>query len=167
MKLSHQHFNSKAYPSSKIPRTGSGGFTLVETVIGMAIVSFVFMALYLGISHGFKIILTSQQNMRATQVMLEKMETIRLYSWTQLLTSDFIPTSFVAALDPADTDIEDLSEDEVFNGKVAIEASGLGTSYAADMRKVTITLTWKTSGRPQERSMTTLVSKNGLQNYIY
>ncbi len=167
MKLSHQHLNSKGYPSSKIPRTGSKGFTLVETVIGMAIVSFVFMALYSGISHGFKIILTSQQNMRATQVMLEKMETIRLYSWTQLLTPDFIPESFVAALDPADTDIEDLSEDEVFDGEVAIEASGLGTSYAGEMRKITITLKWKTSGRPQERSMTTLVSKNGLQNYIY
>jgi prepilin-type N-terminal cleavage/methylation domain-containing protein len=167
MKLSHQHLNSKGYPSSKIPRTGSKGFTLVETVIGMAIVSFVFMALYSGISHGFKIILTSQQNMRATQVMLEKMETIRLYSWTQLLTPDFIPESFVAALDPADTDIEDLSEDEVFDGEVSIEASGLGTSYAGEMRKITITLKWKTSGRPQERSMTTLVSKNGLQNYIY
>lgn len=139
----------------------------METVIGMAIVSFVFMALYSGISHGFKIILTSQQNMRATQVMLEKMETIRLYSWSQLMTPGFIPESFVAALDPADTDVEGLSEEEVFNGKVAIEASGLGTAYAGDMRKVTIILNWKTSGRPQERSMTTMVSKNGLQNYIY
>lgn len=83
------------------------------------------------------------------------------------MTADFIPDSFVAALDPADTDIAELSDDEVFTGKVAVEPSGLGTSYADDMRKITITLSWETSGRPQERSMTTMVSKNGLQNYIY
>lgn len=143
------------------------GFTLIETVIGMAIVSFVFAALYAGISSGFKIVLSSQQNMRATQVMLEKMETIRLYSWSQLMTPDFIPETFQAALNPADTGKDDLAEDEVFDGTVSIDSLGFGTAYDDEVRKITITLTWSTSGRPQERTMTTLVSKNGLQNYVY
>ncbi len=143
------------------------GFTLIETVIGMAIVSFVFAALYAGISSGFKIVLSSQQNMRATQVMLEKMETIRLYSWSQLMTPDFVPASFQAALDPADADRTDLSSDEVFEGSVEIVPLNSGAAYDDEVRKIIITLNWSTSGRPQERTMTTLVSKNGLQNYVY
>jgi hypothetical protein len=70
-------------------------------------------------------------------------------------------------LNPADNGKDDLAEDEVFDGTVSIDSLGFGTAYDDEVRKITITLIWSTSGRPQERTMTTLVSKNGLQNYVY
>jgi hypothetical protein len=35
------------------------------------------------------------------------------------------------------------------------------------MRQLTLTLNWATKGLPRTRSVTTFISKDGLQNYVY
>ncbi len=55
-------------------------FTLVESLFAMTMASVMFAALYSGLAFGFNIIKAARENSRATQIMVEKMETIRS-SW--------------------------------------------------------------------------------------
>src|SRR6266487_2964180 len=69
-------------------------FTLIEVMMAISMVSFLFASLYLGFGQGFAIIQTARENLRATQILQERMETIRLYTWDQLNTAGFIPDTF-------------------------------------------------------------------------
>src|SRR3954471_23888918 len=83
---------------------GHSGFTLVEAVMGLAVAAFVLVSLYAGITYGMSVTEVTRENLRATQIILEKFETIRLYTWDQLNGSNnfVIPTTFTNsyAVDP-------------------------------------------------------------------
>lgn len=66
-------------------------FTLVETLVAMAILTMMALSLYAGLSSGFLILKTTREELRATQVLAQKMEAIRLCTWSQLSNC---PTSF-------------------------------------------------------------------------
>src|SRR5882672_783086 len=80
--------------SSPSPAKTQSAFTFVEVIIAMAAVGVVVVALYLGISSGFSIIRLARENLRATQIMVEKMETVRLYNWDQINSNGCIPRAF-------------------------------------------------------------------------
>lgn len=150
------------YPTPARPRRHLAGVSLLEALVAMAIFGVTFFSLYAGISQGFSIIGNARENLRATQIMVEKMETIRLYSWHQLNTSGFIPATFTEKYKPSDDD-GGLS----YQGTMTISAGPSGRTYSADLRRVTVGLTWNSGGRTHTRTMTTYVTKHGLQNYIY
>src|SRR5438309_11552711 len=81
--------------------TGSRAFTLMEVLVAVAIISIEFVSLYLGMTQGFAIVQVARENLRATQILQEKMETIRLYTWDQITNNGFIPPTFTAAFYPA------------------------------------------------------------------
>ena len=70
-------------------------YSMVELLVAMAVLGVMFVSLYSGFSAGFAIIELARENLRATQILQEKMETIRLYTWDQVNTPGFIPTNFV------------------------------------------------------------------------
>src|SRR5438046_4179464 len=84
-------------------RAKLGGFSLIEVVVGMGIIGTVVGAMLSGVATGTFTMRMARENLRATQIMLEKVETIRLYSWDQINQSGFIPTSFNATYDPQGT----------------------------------------------------------------
>src|SRR6476469_9469030 len=63
----------KADDFAKSPRT-EAGFTLAEIMVGTALLAVMVVSLYGGISFGFTNITLARQNLRATQIALEKME---------------------------------------------------------------------------------------------
>src|SRR6266853_4422823 len=69
-------------------------FTLPEVIVGVAIVVVMFVTLYGGMTSGFAITQLARENLRGTQIMLERVEGIRLYNWNQLVYSNMIPTTF-------------------------------------------------------------------------
>ncbi len=144
------------------PRRHQSGVSLLEALVAMAIFGITFFSVYAGISQGFSIIGNARENLRATQIMVEKMETIRLYSWDQLNTTNFVPATFTEKYKPNDGD-SGLS----YQGTMAIAAGPSGLAYSADMRQVSIGLSWTSGNRTHTRTMNTYVTKNGLQNYIY
>ena len=144
------------------PHRHQSGVSLIEALVAMAIFGITFFSLYGGISMGFSIIGNARENLRATQIMVEKMETIRLYSWSQITTANFIPATFTEKYKPNDDD-GGLS----YQGTMTIAAGPSGLTYSADMRQVSISLNWNSGGRTHTRTMTTYVTKNGLQDYIY
>src|SRR5829696_8967031 len=75
-----------------------GGLTLLEVVVAMAIVGLVVLAVYSAITSGMSSLRMARENLRATQILVEKSEALRLYNWDQLNTN-FIPSRFVAPYD--------------------------------------------------------------------
>jgi prepilin-type N-terminal cleavage/methylation domain-containing protein len=138
-------------------------FSIVEVMVGMAIVGVLFISLYAGFASGFQVIHVSRENLRATQILLEKMETIRLYTWEQINSNGFVPSSFTASYYPGSSNNVGL----VYYGSVAIANSPNDTSYYTNMKSVTVTVRWTNANIARSRAMSTFVSKYGLQNYIY
>lgn len=138
-------------------------FTLIEVLVAVGIAGFLFTSLYLGMSQGFRIIQAARENLRATQILQEKMETIRLYTWEQISSNGFIPASFSAPFYANSNYVSDL----IYYGRIQFEAAPGSENYKPDMKMVTFDLTWVSSSRTNARQMVSYVSRHGLQNYIY
>src|ERR1051325_10108788 len=84
-------------------RGAQAGFSLVEATVALGVIGTVVVALFSAFTGGFMTVQMGRENLRATQIMLEKMETIRLYSWDQITPPIFIPPPFPASYDPNST----------------------------------------------------------------
>ena len=127
----------------------------------MIIIGVVVVALYEAISSGFGTVRLARENLRATQILVEKMEAIRLYDWDQLNAPGFIPNTFSAAYDPIAKD------GATYYGTLTVSPAALNASYSDDLRLVTVQLTWTSGQLTRKRELSTYVCRTGLQNYIY
>jgi prepilin-type N-terminal cleavage/methylation domain-containing protein len=142
---------------------GARAFTLVEVVFAMAIVGFLIIALYGTITSSVTIIRSCQENEQVTQILSDKLDTIRIYNWDQITApGTFIPTNFVLGVDPLDA-----TSRPYYTGTISFVRAPVSEMYRSNLMQVTVTVNWLTGGtRPQSRSMTTYVTKYGLQSYI-
>src|SRR2546422_9847590 len=148
---------------------GSKAFTLMEVLVAAAIIGVQFVTLYLAMTQGFGIVQVAREHLRATQILQEKMETIRLYTWDQITNNGFIPPTFTAAFYPAGSQSNN-NQGATYQGTVTISAvpPPLSTaSYAKDMKMVVVQVSWQSGNIQRNRDMRTLVSHYGLHNYIY
>jgi type II secretory pathway pseudopilin PulG len=146
-------------------RKAATGTTMVEVLMAIFVFAVMSVSLMGSFSYGFFVMQLVRENQRATQIMLEKIETIRLYSWDQVLTPGFIPSSFQDVYDPQKPEG---AQGITYNGVVKLNPYPYNTSYAADLRKLEITITWTTiRNYTRTRSFSTFISKDGLQNYVY
>lgn len=138
-------------------------FSLVEVTVSLGIVGTCVAALFSGFTTGFFTMKMARENLRATQILLQKTEAIRLQSWDQLVNPTNIPTSFVERYDPNSAN----DKGAIFNGTIVISNCAISSSYSNEMKLVTISVNWKTGSIDRNRSYSTYVARNGLQNYIY
>jgi hypothetical protein len=139
------------------------GYALLEIMIGSCILGFSVVSLYGAFSFGFTLIRVSQEDVRADQILVQKLETLRLYNWSQsqLTTAGgIIPATFTNSFAPGTA-----SPGAVYNGTIAITGAPVTESYGNTLRQVTVTLNWMSGNLPCTRSMSTLVSQNGIYNY--
>ena len=122
------------------------------------------VTLYMAIAQGFAVAEVARENLRATQILQEKMETIRLYSWDQVNQPGFIPSAFTNYYD---TSGSSGNKGLVYEGTVLVTNAPIKESYAGNLRWVNIQVTWTSSNIRRQRSMQTYVSLYGLQNYVY
>ena len=141
-------------------KTGAFAFTLMEGLIGIAVMGIVFISLYAGMASGFQSIRTSQENLRATQILTERFEAMRLYNWDQINTPGFIPDKFIARFAPNSS-----NPGIIYDGTIRIGAV-MGQPYATDLRSVTIVLSWKSNNRQRTRVLSSYVARYGLQTYV-
>ena len=146
-----------------IQHTEAEAFSLAEVLVALAVGSILFVSLYSGLSTGFAVVQLARENLRATQILQEKMETIRLYTWDQVATAGFIPTNFVEVFYSATQYTGGLT----YTGSVTIAAAPVSESYSNDLKLVTVLVTWESANVIRRREMSTLISRYGLQNYIY
>jgi type II secretory pathway pseudopilin PulG len=143
----------------------AAGFTIAEVVFAIMIVAIGAAGLMACFGYGFKVIERVRENQRATQIMMEKAETLRLYSWDQVNTSGFIPSTFIATYD-GDT-VSNNYSGTIYYGTVRIGNFPYTTSYANKMRKLDVNLRWFSQNMTRTRSLTTYVAEDGIQNYVY
>ena len=139
-------------------------FTVVEVMIGVTIMAVTFASLFLGFAQGFGIIRSARENLRATQILQEQAETIRLYTWDQINSNGFIPAGFTNYFYPASTQA---NGGLVYTGQITISPAPMAESYSNDHRLVTVALTWTSGHAVCQRQLNTLVSRYGLHNYYY
>ena len=133
----------------------------MEVVISMAVVGILIVALYGAIGSSLNLVRISQENQRVTQILSDKLDTIRLYNWIQLHSNGFVQTNFVLPIDPMDP-----SSTPYYTGKVSIAQSSISEPYRTNLLHVEVTVDWVSGTRPQSRTMTTYIAKYGLQSYI-
>lgn len=155
-------------------RPSSQAFSLPEVLISVCIFSVMFISLYAGISQGFLVIDSARHNMRATQIMLEKVEVLRLFSWDAVTTPGYVPTRFSERLVPAYTTNSVAVGNAVatgsgvtYYGTTTIGPAPVDPAYTNTMRLVTISLTWTNGGVARTRTMQTLVAKYGIHEFTF
>jgi Tfp pilus assembly protein PilV len=136
------------------------GFALVEVLIGGCILGFAVVSLYSAYAFGFALIRLSQEDVRADQILLEQMETLRVYSWSETAPgSGILPSTF------SETNAPDATPGGVvYYGTIAVAPAPVSESYSNTLRQVTITLNWFSAGVRHTRSMSTFVSQNGIES---
>ena len=151
---------------SKTPCRGNRkirAFTILEVVCAMVLLAMLVTAVYGAISSGMTTVRMSRENLRATQILLEKMEALRLYNWDQL-NGGYLAPKFVVNYDVTATNN---SSGVLYYGTVEILPANVGTTYEDEMRLVTVRLDWTTGKIARHRELTTYVCRSGLQNYVY
>jgi len=147
----------------------NAAYTLVEVVMAVFILAIMTISLYGGFSAGFAVVQLARENLRATQIILQKMETVRLYNWSQVLnTNNYLKPTFTNYYDPAN------KSGTLYRGFVTTTTPGLsGVTYSNDMRRLTVTLFWtnyqhgSTNLIVRSRQMQTYIARYGMQNYLY
>jgi hypothetical protein len=145
-------------------------YTVVEVLVSVCVLAIMIISLYGGFSAGFAVVQLARENMRATQIMVQRLETMRLYNWDQVRnTTNFLKPTFSERYDPSSPNAGTL-----YSGFVSTNTPALAsTTYSNDMRTVTVTLFWTNyqSGSKRsivrQRQMETYVARYGMQNYIY
>src|SRR5882757_449500 len=73
---------------------GTAAFTLIEVVVAVSVILITFVTIFSIMTMGLSITQLSREDLRATQIMLDKMEGVRLYNWDQLTNSSILQPSF-------------------------------------------------------------------------
>ena len=144
-------------------RRVSAGFTLIEVLVALSVAGITFVSLYAGIGQSFKFLQSARHRLRATQILTEKLEVIRLYNWSQINTPGFVPATFTDYYTPG----TNVNSGIVYNGTIAIAGAPVPASYTNTTLKVIVQVNWVSGGVSQQESMETLVSEYGVQNYVY
>ncbi|MDB6039770.1 MAG: hypothetical protein JWM99_3611 [Verrucomicrobiales bacterium] len=153
-------------------QSSNRAFTLPEILVSMSVVGLLVLSLFGGLSSGMSAVKAARENLRATQILEEKMEVFRAFSWDQVTTNAAsIPTNFLAYFYPtnvAGTTNVDLSKSgTVYTGQVTIANCSFTESYSNDLKKITGTVTWQSGSALHQRTMDTMVSRFGMRNYLY
>jgi hypothetical protein len=145
---------------------GTQGFTIAEILVSLVTIAIGTAGLMASFCFSLRVMEHARDNLRATQIMLEKAETIRLYSWDQVNSNGFIPSTFTATYDGGAVTNGNYSG-TIYTGTLAVTAFPFSTSYKDQMRQLTVTLNWKSHKVTRTRSLSTYISKDGIQNYVY
>jgi hypothetical protein len=138
---------------------------MIEIAVTLALVMLLFTSLFAGLSWGFGITQVTRENLRATQIMLEHVEGVRLYNWNQLVYSNWLPANFTNYYYPLTNHGE--SPGIAYVGTMAVTAVPFSNSYSGNIRAITVTVNWTNNNVARTRSMTTFAAEYGMQNYIF
>jgi len=141
--------------------------TLIEVMMGIAVMGVMCVSLYAGFVYGFAQIRVSRENVRAAQILLERMELVRLLNWDQVVNlPGYVPTTFAApfyAGNPTNAPVNGF----VYTGTVQVLPAPVSETYSNKLQMIKIEVSWPSGSLIRKRQMTTFVSEYGMQKYIY
>jgi prepilin-type N-terminal cleavage/methylation domain-containing protein len=141
-------------------------FTIVEVVVAVFILGIACISLYAGFATGFLLVDSTRQELRATQILTQKAEALRLCTWSSLTN---FPLSFSESYDPTSPNAGVL-----YVGTVTTDAATAipnSSAYRSNMCTATINLYWTNYSGTRKivhnRASQTLIARYGIQNYIW
>jgi hypothetical protein len=161
--------------TATVPRCAANGagharrraYSLIEAIVATFILAITSMAFYVGLSSGFGVTKFSREEVRATQIMMQQLEAVRLCTWSELTNY-----TFQQVYDPLTTNSANAGV--LYTGQVVItNASSIANtvSYAPKVGLVTVSLSWTNStgnqAIPHFRQMQTQVARYGMQSYVW
>ena len=151
--------------TSNTAQTGSvaSAFTLIETVVAVLAAAIMLPTLYAGFASGFSFVQLTRDNLRATQVIVQRMEAIRLAPWQNLQNPAYFPTNSTEYYNPSGQ-AKGTGYTITYNWAPA--PSSLPPSYRSNMCLVTVTAAWKAGNVQHSRSMQSYVARYGIQGYV-
>src|SRR5258708_28961554 len=129
-------------------------FTFVEAIVAMGITGTLALALYAGMTSATFSIRMARENLRATQIMVEKMECLRLFTWDQINDPTYVPATFTDVYyDDATTNN---NGGPIYTRSISIDGFPLADrNYSNDLRLITVTLNWASGSLARRRTRNT------------
>jgi prepilin-type N-terminal cleavage/methylation domain-containing protein len=148
----------------------SRGFTLVETMVAIFVSAIMLSAHYLAFAAGFSIVAVTREDLRASQIMLQRMETIRLCSYGDLTNAVKYPPTVTQYYDEkGQTNSRGAAYTVTHVAASALNSTNvnyLPPSYRSNMTEVTVGVSWKSGTKIRNRLMKTYVARYGVEKYI-
>ena len=139
------------------------GFSLVESMVGFLILGVTVAALCGGFSFGFNTIKLSQEEVRADQILVQKLESLRIYQFTNV-TSAYMGTNFTAYYSTSNA-VHGVTYNGTMNISPFVPSASAPEAYSNTLKQVTASVSWFSEGMNHTRTMMTLVSTNGISTY--
>src|SRR5258706_12798821 len=145
-----------------------GGFTLVEAMIASMIAAIMVLALYGSFASGYSMVKITREDLRATQILLQRMERVRLCTFAQVTDPSINPPTTLENYDAngVQTGTPGAIYTVSYTASVPTSADLPGVSYQLGMLKVTATATWTSGNGKRSRTMQTYVARDGIQSYV-
>lgn len=141
-------------------------FTMTEVMVAVLVLAVASVSLYSGFASGFMVVDSTRQELRATQILTQKAEALRLCSWSSLTNC---PINFSESYDPTAT-----NSGTIYVGTVTTNTPTVlpvSATYRTNVCLATITLYWTNYSGAQKvvhsRTSQTLIARYGIQNYIW
>jgi hypothetical protein len=138
----------------------------VEAMVAIGAAAFMMTALYSGLTFGFATVKLAREDLRATQILLQRLETLRLCDFSSIPTG-----SFTDYFDP--TGATNGNSGTIYTITIATNAPTSSDMpvqpvyYMNQMRKVTVTATWTNANQLRTRTLQTYASSKGIESYVY
>ncbi len=152
------------------PGLAARAFTLAEVLVAIFMGAVFLTALYGAFTFGFASVKASREDLRATQILTEQMEQLRLQPFSSL-------QSFTTNIYFDPTDQINGGGGAYYTLTVTTNAPAVSdlvppgmfqyVYYTDLMRKVTATATWTNGTLLQTRSLQSYVSLHGVQPYVF
>lgn len=126
-------------------KSQEGGFTLIEVLITIMMLAVVLTAVLSCFIQGFDILMRMKQQTIATQCIQKELELIRTMRYSDILTLDNTFTN------------DNLAYLENSSGIIDLE-----DSIGAEIKKLTVSVTWTYRGRQMQKEIVTYVTKKGI-----
>src|SRR4051794_7273382 len=79
----------------------AAAFTFIEVLAATLVLGVVAVSIYFGLAAGDSEIKATREDLRATQIMLQKLEAIRLFTWSQVTDpTNYLTSNFTEDYDP-------------------------------------------------------------------
>jgi hypothetical protein len=160
-------FDMKIDKRTKRSRAKTAAFTLADAIVAVFVLGTVGGTFCVGLSSGFGIMQNTREDLRATQIMMQRIEALRLCTWSELTQYNFQEN-----YDPLSS--TNSAAGAKYFGTVTIgPATSVpnSASYSPNICQVTVNLNWTNYNLnvavPHSRQMQTQVARYGLQNYVW
>jgi type II secretory pathway pseudopilin PulG len=137
----------------------------VETIVAILIAGVMLPTLFTGLASAFSTVQATRENLRATQIIVQRMEAVRLASYKTLQDPGVYPTNSTEYYCPSgQTGGKGTAYTLQYNW--APGPSSLPPSYRTNMLLITVTASWKSGSVQRTCSMQSYVARYGIQRYV-